>query len=235
MNAAELSIGTRLFLAAAVSIAVGGIVAGVVERETLQAVLDAASRSAAALGVAGWVLMAALQMAAALLGVIPGSLLGAAAGAVFGPVTGFLISATALMAAAAAAFLLSRTWLKPAAERLAQRYAKAGDVSQLIAADGWRLVCLIRLSPVLPFAPTSYLLGLSRLSFGAYMTGTLASLPALLGYVLIGHATVGGARADSFAELVQAGALVLGLVATVGLTLYIGKRAGQILAGPRPA
>lgn len=230
MNATELSIGQRLFLIAAALLAIGGTVVGVIDRARLEEMLLATGDLATAWGAGGLVLVALVQFLAALVGIVPGSLLGVAAGALYGPVTGFAVSAASLMAAAAAAFLLSRSWLKPTAERIANRYGRVADVSALLAADGWRFVCLLRLSPVLPFAPTSYLLGLSKVGFGAYMTGTLASLPALLGYVLVGHATVAGAGADSLSELVQAGSLVLGLIATVGLMVYVGKRVAQVMA-----
>ena len=40
----------------------------------------------------------------------------------------------------------------------------------------------------MPFVATSYLLGLSAISLRDYMLGTLAALPALLGYVSLGPA-----------------------------------------------
>jgi hypothetical protein len=40
----------------------------------------------------------------------------------------------------------------------------------------------------MPFVATSYLLGLSAISLRDYMLGTLAALPALLGYVSLGSA-----------------------------------------------
>jgi uncharacterized membrane protein YdjX (TVP38/TMEM64 family) len=55
-----------------------------------------------------------------------------------------------------------------------------------LAQDGWRLVCVLRVSPVMPFAMTSYALGLTGISQRAYLLGTLAALPALLGYVTVG-------------------------------------------------
>jgi uncharacterized membrane protein YdjX (TVP38/TMEM64 family) len=55
----------------------------------------------------------------------------------------------------------------------------------LITQDGLRLVCLLRLSPVMPFSATSYMLGLSSIDLRSYTIGTLASLPALCGYMFI--------------------------------------------------
>nr|WP_244635909.1 VTT domain-containing protein [Chthonobacter albigriseus] len=162
-----------------------------------------------------------------MLGVVPGSVLGAVTGALYGPVLGFAISAVALLTAASAAFLLSRTLLRPFAERLRERHAGMTDVTALLEAEGWRLVCLIRLSPVLPFAPTSYLLGLSRLSFRDYIVGTLASLPALFCYVLIGSVSAAGVENGSTAEMLKSGMIVVGLGASAVLTAHVVRRVAR--------
>ena len=65
----------------------------------------------------------------------------------------------------------------------------------MLAQDGWRIVCLLRVSPVMPFAATSYVLGMSAVGIQAYVLGTLASLPALLGYVYIGTLAEAGLSA----------------------------------------
>jgi uncharacterized membrane protein YdjX (TVP38/TMEM64 family) len=105
----------------------------------------------------------------------------------------------------------------------------------MVARDGWKLVCLLRISPIMPFSATSYALGLSSIRLGSYLLGTLASLPALFGYVFM------GSLADASLSALQTGAgpvkwglLVLGVVATVALTVYIGQigmRAG-LVSGP---
>ena len=58
----------------------------------------------------------------------------------------------------------------------------AATLDRSVAAEGWRLVCLMRLSPVMPFAPTSYALSLSSVRLADYLIGTLAALPALLAW-----------------------------------------------------
>jgi uncharacterized membrane protein YdjX (TVP38/TMEM64 family) len=56
----------------------------------------------------------------------------------------------------------------------------------MIVRDGWKLVRMLRISPIMPFAATSYMVSLSSICLRDYAVGTLASLPALCGYVLIG-------------------------------------------------
>jgi len=92
------------------------------------------------------------------------------------------------------AFLLSRSLLRPLVERKLGTPQLSSFDGQ-IRNQGWRFVCVLRLSPVAPFAATSYALGLSSITLGDYVAGTLASLPSLLVYVLAGAAVRTGASA----------------------------------------
>jgi uncharacterized membrane protein YdjX (TVP38/TMEM64 family) len=72
-------------------------------------------------------------------------------------------------------------------ERLAARRPRLRNLDALIGRDGWKLVCLLRISPVMPFSATSFALGLSSIGLCDYIVGTLASFPALSGYVSSAH------------------------------------------------
>lgn len=139
-------------------------------------------------GPAGWAAFALAQAAVAMIGVLPASLLGIAAGAVYGLWLGFCLSAIGTLAGGWLAFLLARSLLRPwIAGRLASLSGgRLADLDAAIARDGWRLVCLLRISPIMPFALTSYALGLTHISQRDYLIGTLAALPALAGYVAAG-------------------------------------------------
>jgi uncharacterized membrane protein YdjX (TVP38/TMEM64 family) len=52
----------------------------------------------------------------------------------------------------------------------------------------------------MPFAATSYTLGFTKIGLRAYLLGTVASLPALLGYVVLGALANAGvsAKLDDF-------------------------------------
>jgi uncharacterized membrane protein YdjX (TVP38/TMEM64 family) len=100
----------------------------------------------------------------------------------------------------------------------------------LIAQDGLRLVCLLRLSPIMPFSVTSYTLGLSSIDLRSYIIGTLASMPALCGYVFVG--TLADASVSAWmtgAEPLRGVLLGIGGAATLVLTVrfgYIVRRLG---------
>lgn len=133
-----------------------------------------------------WLAFAIGQVLIAACAILPASLMAIAAGAAYGMVNGLLLSAACTMLGGWLAFLLSRSMLRPWVARLVARYGASARFDDAIADEGWRFVCLLRISPVMPFAATSYGLGLTRISQRAYLLGTLASLPALASYVAVG-------------------------------------------------
>jgi uncharacterized membrane protein YdjX (TVP38/TMEM64 family) len=144
--------------------------------------------------------------------------------------SGFIASAIGMLAGAAAAFGLSRSQLRPRIGALLTRRGGLAAMDRAIAADGWRLVALLRVSPVMPFSLTSYALGFSGISLRDYMLGTLASLPALLGYVAIG--ALGGATArltQGAGRNIHLALLALGIAATLALTLHLGRMLSRAL------
>jgi len=141
------------------------------------------------LGVRGAVLFAIMQILVAVSGILPASLLGVAAGAIYGLVPGFLLAAASTLAGAVLSFLLSRSLFRAIVERSAACRPRLRKLDARIARDGWKLVCLLRVSPIMPFSATSFALGLSAVALRDYAIGTLASLPALCGYVFIGTLT----------------------------------------------
>jgi len=154
--------------------------------------LDRAIRLEHDLGASGWLVAACAQVVIALCGVLPASIGAFAAGLAYGIAGGFVISGSATLLAAVLAFVLARRLFRPMAERLVTRYTAMARLDDAVRSEGWRLVVLLRLSPIMPFALTSYALGLTSLPLRTYVAGTLASLPALLGYVALGHFTAVG-------------------------------------------
>jgi uncharacterized membrane protein YdjX (TVP38/TMEM64 family) len=174
------------------------------------------------LGMLGEGLFAAAVVAMTLVGIVPGALLGIAGGAIFGVGAGFVLSGIGILLGSVAAFALSRSVFRPLIVRVLR--GRLAVIDGMVAADGWRLVALLRLSPVMPFSIASYALGLSGVRLSDYVIGTLASLPLLLGYVVIGAlgglslAGLGGRSADLRFAL-----LALGAVATLALTVHLGR------------
>jgi uncharacterized membrane protein YdjX (TVP38/TMEM64 family) len=175
-----------------------------------------------------------LQVIAAMAGIVPASLVGMAAGALFGVVGGFAISTAGLLLGALG---LSRSAFRARIERAMSGRRQLRNLDAALGRDGWRLVCLLRASPLTPFVATSYLLGLSAVTLRDYMLGTLAALPALLGYVSLGAlaragllASIGAARPFQWALLAAGFAATVLAVAHVGA--LVAKVAEDVRAPP---
>ncbi len=197
---------------------------------------DAAARLTARLaelGPAGLAILLVVQALVAASGVVPASGVGIAAGALLGPVEGFCVAALGTMTGALITFAVARTVLGARAlARFGGRRLAALDGA--LAAEGWRLVCLIRLSPIMPFAPTSLALGASTVGLRDYALGTLAALPALFAYVALGAMGQGGGHLLSGAgpaEWLRLGVLSAGAVATVLLMLRLRRILGRAVPG----
>jgi len=189
------------------------------------AVCDAV-RGSGELGVA---LFAISQILVALSGVLPAALLGSAAGAIYGVGYGFVLAAVSTLLGAHLSYLVSRTLLRGLAERALAGRPRMRNLDEMIAKEGWRFVCLLRMSPVMPFSATSYALGLSSVSTRDYMIGTLAAMPALFGYVLLGSLARNSlAAASTDASSFRLGLIVIGIVATLALTLRLGWIARKV-------
>lgn len=222
----------RIALAAgALALVAVGLAAGRAPEQVVSAV-EGGLRAVRELGPVGWAVFVAAQVLVALSGVLPASLLGVAAGVLYGVPAGFALAGAGTMAGAAAAFALSRSLFRPAITRLLRDRQRLGHLDGMIARDGWRFACLLRVSPVMPFAVTSYALGLSSITPRDYLLGTLAAMPALLGYVVLGALAGSGLHAWLSGGVLQTWLLGFGALATVALTFRVGQLVARALGRP---
>ena len=126
---------------------------------------------------------------------IPGSLLTLGAGFLYGRFWGTVLVSPASVLAAAIAFALGRTALR---ERVDQRIASDPRLRAIDAAvgeKGFRVVLLLRLSPVVPFSLLNYALGATRVRFWTYVgASVLGMLPGTFLYVSLGAAATSAAQ-----------------------------------------
>ncbi len=175
-------------------------------------------------GRGGLALFAAAQVVVAASGVLPASLVGLAAGAIYGVAAGFALASATTFAGAWIAFRASRSVFRSGIERLLSRRPRLARLDASLAQENWRFVCLLRVSPVMPFAATSYTLGLLSVSERDYLLGTLAALPALLGYVCLGGLIRSGFDSEAHsAGVFRMVLLGVGGLATALLTLQVGR------------
>lgn len=166
---------------------------------------------------------------------VPGSLLTLAAGAIFGLARGTLYVLVAATLGAVAAFLVSRYVARRFVEERLGADARLAAIDRAIAAQGRRIVFLLRLSPVVPFSLLNYALGLTRVRLADFAMASVGMIPGTLLYVYYGKLAGdvaalagGGAPARGTGYYVVLG---LGLAATLAVTTIVTRLARKALAG----
>ena len=170
---------------------------------------------------AGLLVFCAVHVVATLL-LVPAWIFPLAAGAVFGLGWGLLACAVSATLSAVSAFLLARYVLRKPVERAARKSAAFKAVDQAVAKEPWKVVALVRMSPVMPSGIKSYFLGLTRVKLPHYAGASLAGmLPGLLLKVYVGAAGRGALSEGGALGWTLFGA---GAAATVALTVIIGRK-----------
>ena len=86
----------------------------------------------------------------------------------------------------AAAFLLGRTLARSWIEQRAARNAKFRALDEAIKQEGFKIVLLLRLSPLFPFNLLNYTLGLTNVSLRDYVLASwIGMLPGTVMYVYL--------------------------------------------------
>ena len=176
-----------------------------------------------------------LGYAAATVAFVPGSVLTLAAGALFGLLRGTLFVFAAAVLGSATAFLVARYLARRAIERRISGNQKFAAIDRAIARQGFKIVLLLRLSPVFPFNFLNYGLGLTRVRFLDYVLASVGMLPGTLLYVYYGRlagdvAALAAGGADVAKGPGQYALLGLGLVATIIVTTLVTRVARRALA-----
>jgi len=182
------------------------------------------------MGSAGYAVFMALYIGLEVLAV-PAIPLTMSAGALFGSVRGTAMVSFSATVAATIAFLLARFVARDKIQAIAKQNPKFAAIDRAIGEDSFRVVALLRLSPLLPFALSNYLYGLTSVRLRPYVLASwIGMLPGTFAYVSAG--TVGrtlmesGSSASASGSLMQAAA---GLSFAVVSGVYVTKLASKAL------
>ncbi|MBE9042885.1 TVP38/TMEM64 family protein [Pleurocapsales cyanobacterium LEGE 10410] len=165
---------------------------------------------------------------------LPGSVLTLGAGVLFGIVQGSIYVLIGATIGATCAFLvgryLARGWV---AQKIAGNQ-KFKAIDRAVGQEGLKIVLLTRLSPIFPFNLLNYSLGVTGVSLTDYVLGSVGMIPGTIMYVYIGSlagsiATIGGATQPDANPIAQWTIRIIGLIATVAVTLYVTKIARKAL------
>ena len=166
-------------------------------------------------------------------GLVPGSIPTLAAGVLFGAGWGTLYVSIGATTGALLAFLIGRNFARSWVESKMSGSPKLQAVDRAISKEGGKIVFLLRLSPVFPFALLNYVLGITKVKTASYTFASwLGMLPGTLMYVYVGSLVgdlakiASGDHQRTTQEWILFGG---GLVATVIVTIYVTKIARRAL------
>lgn len=179
---------------------------------------------------------------------VPGSILTLGAGFVFantfGLGAGLLLGTISVFIGASAgaivSFLLGRFLLRDWVSGLTKKYAIFEALDNAFEEKGFRIMALLRLSPIIPFNAINYIAGVTAISFWAYFWALFAILPGTVLYVFLGASA--GSLADSansgddvtITIIVVVVGIVFGFLA-IAMTSYYAKKELNKVAAKRQA
>lgn len=180
-------------------------------------------------GAAGAVVFVLLYIAACVL-MLPGSVLTLGAGAIYGLWIGFALVSAASTLGAGAAFLVGRYVARDWVASKIEGNTKFRAIDEAVAEEGWKIVFLTRLTPVIPFNLLNYGYGATKVSFRHYFFASwIGMMPGTLLYTYIGF--IGGSAAEGGGTSGAQWALrIVGLVATVAVTVLVTRMAKRALS-----
>ncbi len=185
------------------------------------------------LGVVGMAVYVGVYVLACVL-FLPGSVLTLGAGALYGVVRGSLLVSVASTLGATAAFIVGRYFARSWVARKIEGNGTFTAIDEAVAGEGWKIVGLTRLSPVFPFSLLNYAFGLTKVSLRDYFLASwIGMMPGTVMYVYVGS-LARDLAAMGAEERVRTPAewslYIVGLLATVAVTVYVTKIAKKALA-----
>ena len=172
---------------------------------------------------------------AATVAFLPAFILTLGAGVLFGVLLGSIYVFIGATLGSIAAFLvgryLARDWV---AKKIADN-DKFKAIDRAVGTEGLKIVLLTRLSPAFPFNLLNYAFGVTGVSVRDYIIGSIGMIPGTIMFVYIGSlagslALIGTDAQPPVNPTLQWTIRIVGLIATVAVTVYVTRLAKQALA-----
>ena len=153
---------------------------------------------------------------------------------------GSMVVFVGLSLGALMAFFVARFLLYDLVQRQLKRWRVAVAIDAALKIEGFKIMVLMRLSPLIPYNAFNYVIAATSVSYRDYSLALFAMLPATVGYVFIGasvaDAVASGTGADVESEesravrvtLLSVGA-VCTLLAVVAISCLASKHLKQSL------
>ena len=185
------------------------------------------------LGLVGGLAFMAIYIVATI-AFLPGSILTLGAGVIFGVVMGSVYVFVGATLGAIAAFLVGRYLARDWVSQKIDGNQNFAVIDRAVAREGLKIVILTRLSPIFPFNLLNYAFGITGVALRDFALGSIGMIPGTILYVYIGSlagdlARIGSAEPTTN-PAVQWAIRIVGLLATLAVTIYITRLARQALA-----
>ncbi len=164
---------------------------------------------------------------------IPGAVMTLAAGAVFGLPKATVYVLTGATLGSAVAFLISRHLARETIAARVAGNARFAAIDRAVGAQGFKMVLLMRLSPVFPYNLLNYSLGLTTVRFTDYALASIGMLPGTLLYAYYGVLAGDVARLAGGAAVERGptdyALWLLGLFAAITVVTLVTRAASRAL------
>src|SRR5207245_8503436 len=161
---------------------------------------------------------------------LPGWIFTVTAGLLCGVVGGTAVALSGATIGATLAFLVARYLVRDSIQNLAGSNPRFRAIDRAIGENGWKIVGLLRLNPLIPFNLSNYFYGITAIRFWQYvLVSAIGMLPGALLYAYlgaVGKATLGAESPPSTGHYLLLG---IGLAATVAGTIIISRLARNAL------
>ena len=107
----------------------------------------------------------------------------------FGLVMGTLASTLGSLLGSCTAFLLGRHVMRDRVRKWGRRHPLFDAIDVAVSDNGFRIMCLLYLTPILPLGPVSYMCGTTSMPIAKFAAAKIAAVPLMLLYTFIGAST----------------------------------------------
>jgi len=181
------------------------------------------------LGALGVVLFIAVYALATVL-FLPGWIFTVAAGLIYGIVGGTAVALSGAIIGSSLAFLCGRYLVRKRVEAATKGNKKFAAIDEAIGKQGWKIVGLLRLSPVIPFNLSNYFYGITAVGFWPYLfASAIGMIPGTLLYAYLGGAGKAGLGGEGGSSPLKYVYLGIGLLATIAVTIFVTRIARKAL------
>lgn len=185
------------------------------------------------LGALGVIVFVAVY-AIATVAFLPGWIFTVAAGLIYGVIGGTAVALSGAVIGSSLAFLCGRYLVRKRVEAVTKGNKKFKAIDEAIGKQGWKIIGLLRLSPLIPFNLSNYFYGVTAIKFLPYVIASaVGMLPGTLLYAYLGGAGKAGLSGGSGQSPLKYVFLGVGLLATIAVTIIVSRVANKALAKTR--